>query len=361
MGHEKKEMISFFLTTRCNLNCTYCYTNKNSTAHIHQTLDYEFAKAGIDDYYLSPYAHHVRFFGAGEPTVELGLMKKILVYAKEKDINTTSELQTNGCFNEDTARWVAENIDIIWISSDGVPKIQDYYRPTVGGGKSSEILSKNLKYLTKRAQGMVGIRTTITDVNVHNQLEMIQYFAGLGIKNFWVDPIFLQIGNESSNEVLDMEIFTDELLKTTKYAYEHGYTYGSILTCNFDEPGEYACRACISVPHLTTDGYVSACDMALFGNDLNHMNVFIYGKWNKETHQIIYDSDKIKLLQSRKLSNMSHCKECPVGVYCRGYCLGEVTNETKNLFGCKSMICEPTRKLWRELSEIEKQYTYYHP
>ena len=155
---------------------------------------------------------------------------------RKKDINTTSELQTNGCFNEDTARWVAENIDIIWISSDGVPKIQDYYRPTVGGGKSSEILSKNLKYLTKRAQGMVGIRTTITDVNVHNQLEMIQYFAGLGIKNFWVDPIFPQIGNESSNEVLDMEIFTDELLKTTKYAYYMGIPTAVFLLVTLMNP-----------------------------------------------------------------------------------------------------------------------------
>lgn len=354
-------MISFYLTTRCNLDCVYCYTNKNTNTHAHQTLNYEFAKVGIDDYYQTRFAHHVRFFGAGEPTVELDLMQKILAYAKEKDPNTTSELQTNGCFNKSAMLWIADNIDIVWISSDGVPEVQDHYRPLVGGGRSSGILEENLKYLVQNARGMTGVRTTITNNNVCGQIDMIKYFSDLGIKNFWVDPIFPGIGSTYSYENLDMEIFTREFIRAVKYAYKNGMTYGSILTSNFDEPGEYACRACLPVPHLTTDGYVSACDMALFGNDADHMNVFIYGKWNKNAGRIEYDQDKIKLLQSRKLSNLPHCKECIAGEFCRGYCLGEVVNETKDLFGCKGQICGPTRKMLHDLSVEEKKYRYFHP
>lgn len=361
MAHDKKEMISFYLTTRCNLDCIYCYTNKNSNTHAHQTLDLDFAMAGIDDYYKTDFMHHVRFFGAGEPTIEFGLMQDILAYAKKKDINTTSELQTNGCFNTDTARWIAENIDIVWISSDGIPEIQNHYRPLAGGGKSSEILEKNIQFLVKNTKGTIGIRTTITNRNVCSQINMIHYFAVLGIKNFWVDPIFPTIGSQDTFEKLDMEVFTNEFIKAVKYAYKNGLTYGSILTCNFDEAGEYACRACLPVPHLTTDGFVSACDMALFGNDADHMNVFIYGKWNKEKRTIEYYPDKIKQLQARKLSNMSNCKNCTAGKYCRGYCLGEVVNETKNLFGCKHIICEPVRTILRELTEDERKYKYSHP
>lgn len=361
MSHNKKEMISFFLTTRCQLDCIYCYTNKNSNSHAQQTLNYEFAKAGIDDYYETGLAHHVRFFGAGEPTMELKLMQRILSYAKEKDPDTTSELQTNGCFGREAAQWLAENIDLIWVSSDGVPVVQDYYRPTLGGGKSSGILEGNLRFFMENAKGMVGIRTTVTSRNVHRQLDMIQYFAELGIRNFWADPVFPEIGSTNICDSCDMETFTKEFLHTTDYAYQHGMTYGSILTCNFDEPGEYACRACLPAPHLTTDGYVSACDMALFGNDTNHMSIFIYGKWNQKTGKIEYDVDKIRMLQSRKLSNMPRCRECEAGEFCRGYCLGEVMNETKDLFGCKEQICGPVRKLWRELSEDEKKFRYLHP
>lgn len=361
MSHSKKEMISFYLTTKCNLDCIYCYTHKNSDGHAHQTLDYEFAKAGIDDYYQTGLAHHVRFFGAGEPTLELSLMQKILTYAKEKDSNTTSELQTNGCFNRDTVQWVAENIDVVWVSSDGVPLIQDYYRPLVSGGRSSSVLERNIKYLSENSRGMVGIRATITNTNVYRQIDMIKYFSKFGIINFWVDPIFPGIDDVAAYEDLDIKIFTQEFLRAVKYAHQYGMTYGSILTCNFDEPGEYACRACLPVPHLTTDGYVSACDMALFGNDTNHMNVFIYGKWNAEERKIEYFQDKIKFLQSRKLSNMPRCQKCDAGEFCRGYCLGEVMNETKDLFGCKSGICESIRKLWHELSDEEKKYRYFHP
>lgn len=361
MGHEKKEMISFYLTTRCNLNCIYCYTNKNTNEHAYQVLDLAFAKAGIDDYFKTGLTRHVRFFGAGEPTMEFELMQKILAYAKEKDENTTSEIQTNGCFSKDIAEWLSQNIDIIWISSDGLPEIQNYYRPLAGGGQSSGILEKNIAYLANHYKGMTGIRITVTNANVYDQVSIIQYFSGFGIRHFWADPVFPGIGSSEAFEDINMEIFTAEFIKAVKYAYTNGMTYGSILTCNFDEVGEYACRACLPAPHLTTDGYVSACDMALFGKDADHMNVFIFGKWNPEKNIIEYDRDKMKYLQSRKLSNMRECKACVAGEYCRGYCLGEVMNETKNLFGRKQKVCGSIRILLENLTDEEKKYPYFHP
>lgn len=361
MSHSDKEMISFFITTRCNLNCIYCYTNKDSVVHQDQSLDFEFAKAGIDDYYSTNYAKHIRFFGAGEPTMELALIKKILEYAKSKDPKTTSEIQTNGCFSETTGKWLADNIDIIWVSSDGIPEIQNHYRPFVDGSPSSPVLERNLQYLASKCKGVTGIRMTITNENVSNQIQNIDYFRSLGIKNFWVDPMFPSVGEKEAYEKIDMNKFTEEFLKAVKYAYSNGMTYGSILTCNFDKPGVYACRALLPVPHLTTDGFVSACDMALFGRDMDHMDIFIYGKWNPNTNTIEYDWKKLTFLRSRELKNLKKCSKCEVGKYCRGYCPGEVTNETGNLFGCKSNICSSTIRLFHELSEAEKQYCYLHP
>lgn len=361
MAHEKKEMISFYVTTKCNLDCIYCYTRKNAEEHKHQTLAFDFAKAGIDDYYSTNYKKHIRFFGAGEPTIELKLIIKICNYAKEKDIKTTTEIQTNGCFTENTAQWLGDNIDVIWISSDGIPDIQNYYRPFVGGKKSSNTLERNIRYLSSKGKGLTGIRMTITHKNYHKQIANIDYFSKLGIYNFWVDPIFPTVGESDSIEKLDMKEFVLYFIEAVKYAYAKGLTYGSILTCNFDEPGSYACRALLPVPHLTTDGYVSACDMALFGKDINHMDLFIYGKWDAESQKINYDNNKIQYLRSRRLENLIKCTKCEVGSFCRGYCPGEVVNETKDLFGCKNKICLPTIEIFRHLSEHEKRHTYSHP
>ena len=91
MPHSKKEMISFFVTTKCNLNCIYCYTNKRE--HKDQTLSLEFAKTGIDDYFKTKYKKHLRFFGAGEPTTEIELIKQIKEYAESKtDEEVTAEI-----------------------------------------------------------------------------------------------------------------------------------------------------------------------------------------------------------------------------------------------------------------------------
>jgi len=360
MPHYKKEMISFFLTTRCNLDCIYCYTNKQD--HPIQTLSLDFAKYAIKEYFDSGYEKHIRFFGAGEPTTKPKLIQEIIDFSRNySSQKVLSEIQTNGVFDEKIAKWLAENLDVIWISCDGVPEIQDYNRPLLRGGKSSEFVEKNIQYLTKQGLGMTGIRMTITSKNLDRQKECLQYFYDLGIRNIWCDPIFPSVGDSKAFDEIDLMKFAIELKDAKDYAEKLNVTYGSILTCNFDEKSIYHCRACIPVPHLTTDGYISACDMAMFGNLDGPMSVFIYGKWEEQRKEIIYDTDKIEALRSRKVENLKHCVGCSAINDCAGYCLGEVVNETGNLFGCKERVCEPIRFLNSNLTEAQKKYKFTHP
>ena len=153
MAHVDKQMISFFVTTNCNLDCVYCYTNKKDGTHKNQTLDFDFAKAAIDDYFGTSYAKHIRFQGAGEPTTNIDLVKKILTYAKSlTHEEVTSEIQTNACFSIDVAKWIAKNIDNIWASCDGLPSIQNHNRPFLSGGGSSDVFERNIKYLVTNAK-----------------------------------------------------------------------------------------------------------------------------------------------------------------------------------------------------------------
>lgn len=365
-SHCKKEMISIFVTTKCNLNCDYCFTNKNNDGHKGQTISFDFVKKGIDDYFNNTdFMRHVRFFGAGEPTREFELLKRIHKYAKDKggDI-VTFEIQTNGAFSDSIAMWLRENVDIIWISCDGTPEIQDKHRPYLNEKrKTSAVIKKNIRILKKsEKQTFVGIRATITNENVMRQTEMIDYFRSLGITDIWVDPIFPSVGDETvENPEFDVMLFAKEFLEAAEYAHKLGVFYGSILTCNFNDSVNKHCRACLPVPHLTTDGYVSACDMALFGNDNNHMSDLIYGKWNKDTGEIQYFQNKISNLQNRTTENLQHCEMCPAKEHCGGYCLGEVLNETKDLYGQKRKTCKAIRFLDKNLKEELRKYSYTHP
>ncbi len=192
MSHSKKEMLSFFMTTKCNLNCNYCYTNKSHFGH--QTIDLEFAKLGVEDFFEHNNSRLIRFFGAGEPTTESELMGKIKDYAYEKaGSDLEIEIQTNGCFSSGVRDWLAENCDIIWLSWDGPPEIQNFYRPLLSGAPSSEIIESNAKYLIENGNGMTGVRATIGSLNLCRQNEMIKYFSDSGIKYIWSDPIFFAI------------------------------------------------------------------------------------------------------------------------------------------------------------------------
>lgn len=367
-SHYKKEMISIFVTTKCNLNCDYCFTNKNQNEHKGQTISLEFVKKGIDDYFAQKYMRHVRFFGAGEPTVEFELLKKIHKYALERGGDAvTFEIQTNGAFSDLVALWLKKNINIIWISCDGTPEIQDMHRPFLKKDdrrKTSEVIEKNIHILHGAdSKAFVGIRATITLENVLKQKEMIDYFYELGIKDIWVDPIFPSVGavaSESENE-FDTMMFAQEFLKATEYAYKKGVFYGSILTCNFNDSVNRHCRACLPVPHLTTDGFVSACDMALFGKDKNHMTPLIYGEWDETNKIINYHDDKIEYIRTRTTENMRHCEMCSAKEHCGGYCLGEVLNETGNLFGRKKGVCQAIRYLDDNLIPQMRKYKYTHP
>lgn len=383
MSHCNKKMISFFLTTKCNLCCRYCYNAKERNKLEEKSIDLDIAKAGIDWYFDNCESRHIRFYGPGEPTQEFEKLKEITNYAKlnkNGGDRVTVEIQTNGVFNEEFRNWALDNINIFWMSFDGTPDIQNYNRPlnpkykeVFGSRTSAEIIEDNVKWLIDNKGNcnlMVGARVTITDNNVHKQIEMIDYFYSLGIRYVWTNPIFYGVGqipvceDKAKRDAyhFDMEAYVNDYIKAYKYAKEKGLFWGSFYTINFDGESGYHCRSCtpLSAPHITTDGYISACDMALLGENPYHMEPFIVGKWNFNTKKFDLYNEKIKELNNRKSTEMEHCRKCPVKLHCGGFCLGETVNETGKLDGQNIIKCKAIRKLYKELGACEP-YKFLHP
>ncbi len=383
MPHCNKKMLSFFLTTRCNLCCRYCYNAKERNAIEEQTIPFEIAKSGVDWYFDNNESRHIRFYGPGEPTQAFDRMKEITRYAKNHPNGgdrVTVEIQTNGVFTEDIRAWILDNINIIWMSFDGMRDIQEYNRPLnlkynamFSGRKSAQVLEDNVRWLISNKGEhnlMVGARVTITDKNIDKQKEMVDYFYNLGIRYIWTNPLFYGVGKipvcddqeKQSSYNFDMEKYIDNYLDAYYYAKGKGLFWGSFLTINFDGESAYHCRCCtpLAAPHLTTDGYISACDMALTGSEAHHMDLFIVGKWNPETNSFDLYEEKIKALNDRKSTNMEHCKGCPAQLHCGGYCLGETVNEFGKLNGQNTMKCNAVRKLLSKLGTC-KPFPYLHP
>lgn len=376
-------MLSFFLTTRCNLCCSYCYNAKERNAIEEKTLPLEIAKAGIDWYFNQNDSRHIRFYGPGEPTQEFERLKEITAYAKahpNRGEKVTIEIQTNGVFTEDVRNWALDNFNIMWMSFDGMKDVQSHNRPLnslfsslFNNRSSADVLEDNVKWLISNKGDrnlMVGARVTITDININRQTEMVDYFYDLGIRYVWTNPLFHSVGkvpvclDEKKKQAyhFNMDLYLDNYLKAYEYARSKGVFWGSFLTINFDGESPYHCRCCtpLSAPHLTPDGYISACDMVVLGEKPYHMSPFIVGKWDADTHEFWIDVEKVKVLENRKSTEMSHCRNCPVKLHCGGCCLGETVNEFGRLDGQNVVKCRAIRKLYEKLGVCEP-YKYLHP
>lgn len=383
MPHCNKKMLSFFLTTKCNLCCRYCYNAKERNNIKEQTIPVEIAEAAIDWYFEKNQSRHIRFYGPGEPTQEFEKMKHITEYAKKHNNggnDVSVEIQTNGVFTNEVRSWILDNVNILWASFDGMLEVQNYNRPLnpiysdiFDKKTSGEVLEQNIKWLNKNRGSrnlMVGARVTITDKNISKQIEMVDYFYSLGIRQVWTNPLFYSVGKipvcqdqEKKNAYeFNMNLYVAEYLKAYYYAKEKGMFWGSFLTINFDGEAEHHCRSCdpLSAPHITPDGYISACDMVVIGAKPYHMSLFIVGKWNTESKSFELYNERIKQLNERKSTNMKHCQQCPAMLHCGGYCLGEIVNETGKLDGQNPIKCMGVKKLFSELGVCEP-YQYLHP
>jgi len=368
MAHVRKQMISFFLTTKCNLRCVYCYTYKSQNLKKeHQSLDFNFAKRGMDDFFRDNASRHIRFYGISEPTLEFELMKKIKDYAyKKAGKSLTVELQTNGFFSEKIAKWIAENVNILWVSCDGPAKVHDIQRPTATKKPTSAIVEKNLKYFAKQKSMQAGVRVTLTPLMMKRQLEIVEYFHSIGIKYINVLPAFAPIEENSPSTVFkwDPIEFAKNFLVAHKKAKKLGVWYNTMCIVNFDEKTRHACRACTPNPHITTDGYVSCCDFTQLGPEYSPgpLQQLIYGKYIPEKDVIVYDEKAVANVRSRCVENLKKktCSDCKYIDNCAGGCLGQVVNETGDILGKCEKNCEIVRYLAERMELNKKLHPALH-
>jgi len=352
--------ISIFVTTDCDLGCSYCYAQQGRDNNV---IDVEFAKVAIDDFF-SKYPHRgIRFQGGGEPTLRLNAMREILDYSRSKWGEVNVELQTHGAFDKETLKWITDNVDIVWVSHDGLPDVQNIHRPDMQGGKTNLVVENNIKSLIKSGL-TVGIRCCITTLNVHRQVEIVDYLSSLGVKTIYGDNIFSTDANEYMNQLYSVpswQDYTEGFIKAKKRAKKIGVFYGSWLTVNFHSETTHNCSSCIPFPRLTTDGYVSSCDVTSLGKD--GPDIFIYGKWNSITKQIDYNKKQSVLLNSRSLENLDRCKHCSIGPYCAGSCAGKVYLKTGSLFTMDHETCEATKRLahYLPLGMGKEEHEIEHP
>ncbi|HIW77708.1 MAG TPA: radical SAM protein, partial [Candidatus Bilophila faecipullorum] len=157
-SEDKKPVVVWNMTRRCNLKCVHCYAQAVDPDG-QDEISTEQGKAIIDD--LAAYGAPVMLFSGGEPLVRRDL-PELASHATQKGMRAV--ISTNGTLitKEKARELKAINLSYVGISLDGAEEIHDKFRGVPNSFKKALEGVENCK-----AEGLkVGLRFTINKRNV---------------------------------------------------------------------------------------------------------------------------------------------------------------------------------------------------
>jgi len=231
---DKKPVVVWNMTRRCNLKCVHCYARSEDISYDNE-LNHEQSIAMIDD--LAQFGVPVLLFSGGEPTVHPRLVE-YAKYAVSKGMRAV--ISTNGTLiTREKARLLKEvGLSYVGISLDGLEETHDKFRGVKGTFKKVMTAIENCQ----EAGIKVGLRFTI---NKRNVKDIPGIFDLLEEKNIprvcFYHLVYSGRGSEIAKEDLSHEEtrkVLDLIMKRTKDLHDRNLAK-EVLTVDNHADGPY--------------------------------------------------------------------------------------------------------------------------
>ncbi len=350
-----------FLTSKCNLQCAYCYarggdSGKTIRKDVWQiAMDHFFSTLAWGEAWRFARRHGVNLtiHGGGEPTVEFATLKEIVAEFRERargaGLRTTVTLGTNGTYAEAVHQWIVENDIQVTFSLDGPRDIHNLQRPFRSGAPSYDLVVRNLAALVKAGR-YVSIRATITREALATMEETVELARQLGLAAVRFEPVTLT-GRGSSGTVSrpDVEQFTEKFLKCFLLGLRYDINVGySGIHC-FERCRQRFCSACGHNFGVTPDGDISTCYEVLDATD-PAASMFFIGRVDVAERRVVLDEQRIEALKRRVASNMKACEGCLLRYQCAGDCpIKSFRYSTRDLYHPDPYRCEIANRINKTL------------
>jgi 12,18-didecarboxysiroheme deacetylase len=231
---DKRPVVVWNITQRCNLKCVHCYAHAKNTSFDNE-LSTEQGKQLIDD--LADFGSPVMLFSGGEPLVRKDL-PQLAAYAVEKGMRAV--ISTNGTLiTPEMARNLKEiGLSYVGISLDGMEEINDRFRGVSGAFRSALEGIKN-----SQAAGIkVGLRFTVNKFNVNEIPKIFQLLEEMDIPRVcFYHLVYAGRGTELIKEDLTHEgtrAAVDLIIDETRRLFDKGKPK-EVLTVDNHADGPY--------------------------------------------------------------------------------------------------------------------------
>lgn len=351
-GAPEPVSLTLFLTTACNLRCTYCYASAGDTPLAFMSL--ATAERGID-YVLTNAVRKgvpdidIAYHGGGEPTMNWRVLTRSLAYAREQaaphGIAVHAAAATNGWLRNPQIDWVIANLEGVSLSFDGLPEVQDRHRPTARGDGSSERVMHTLRRFDAAGYNY-GIRVTVTADQIPLLADSLSFIAGsFRPQRIQVEPAY-QLGRWKDAPTAE----TEEFIAAYRAAQERAAAFGVEITYSAARLGtltNHFCGVTQDTFALSAEGNVSSC-YEVFAEDNPLAPVFFYGKPAAGSRGYTFDLPVLDNLRNQAVQHREFCQGCFAKWTCAGDCYHKALTVSPDGSFAGSDRCHITRELTKD-------------
>jgi len=264
-GVPNPTSVTLFLTTTCNLRCTYCYASAGDTPARSMTLDV--AKRGIDFVATNAATKNAKTFGVnyhggGEPSADWNTMTDSCAYARSKAASLglqrpRASAASNGVLRDEQIDWMIDNLNGgVSVSFDGMPSVHDRHRLTVLGQGSSERVMHTLRRFDT-ARFDYAVRLTVTADQIPLLPDSVEFVCShFGARRIQVEPAY-QLGRWRDAPSAE----TADFITAYRLAQQRASNYGREIFFSGARLGtlsNHFCGVTQDTFALSPDGNVSA-------------------------------------------------------------------------------------------------------
>ena len=317
-----------YITNQCNLNCTYCFVNKNN-----QVMEFQTYKNIIEEY--KEKIDTITIF-VGEPLLQFELIKKIIEYNEQNKYSYNYIINTNGIYiNDNLIKLCKEKNILINISLDGNQESNNKNR---FGKKTFKLIENNIKIVKNKEIECI-INYVITPNNIEYIKESLEYFIGNG----FID-ICLMINYDAFWTKEDIKYMKEQLeasipimLKAMEGEFINIYPINNKINCIVEEKKEIKCN-------FGKDSIVVSCD----GKKYPCIS-FIY-----DNNYEIINKDQI----FTNICDIEKCKDCEYKDICNNNCMCRFCYHNKKSevdvnCECEKIFIEIARKIVNKILNHE--------
>lgn len=340
---QEAQNLCFTLTTRCNLNCDYCFNWETRPYDMRPELAYDLytAYAGLRTTGQTAMVSVILF--GGEPTLNYTAIQQISRAAAEQRHKMLPRLVTNGVIDDALLEKLLNDMYYFQISYDG-----DFSARM--DGEKGQVVRRTIQRVSEAGLPLF-LRSTIHSGNVGKMVAIVKEASRCGADTIGFAPVAL-MGNAARNAVSrpPLNEYVENFIKALETALELGVNVYSAEINYLGKQGRGSpAPTLVFLPDGSISYSIKFCSAASAGaQDL------IIGNYDAVTRSLVFYWERINQRAAIFTANQSsYCGGCTALSLCRSLNLFDYLSVQQNPGKLDNYYCDITRALLKRLEAFD--------